>query len=82
MARLVPERHRPASEGEHRDEMGRAFLKADTAAERFWVWLLTGAPAVPPRQTERRPVAVVTWLGLRHFLSVAAREHWASSSDL
>lgn len=77
MARLVPERHRPAPDAKHRDEMGR-----DAAAERFWVWLLTGAPAVPPRQAERRPVAVVTWLGLRHFLSVAAREHWASSSDL
>jgi hypothetical protein len=66
MARLLPEPHGRAPGPERRHPPGH------DATERFWVWLLTSAPAVPPRHAERRPVAIVTWVGLRHFLSVAA----------
>ncbi len=45
-----------------------------TSTERFWVWLLACIPADPHRQKERRPVAIVTWTGLRHFLGAVALE--------
>jgi hypothetical protein len=73
MARLVPEPsgHTPGAAG-HGLPMGR-----EAPGDRFWVWLLASAPTLPPRQIERRPVAIVTWTGLHHFLSVAGDERQA-----